>query len=418
MSVLELAGKIAREILSAFFLNYLFVFLYIAVIMFIRSQYQKYSELQTDIYGKPAKTLKEITEKIILTGLIAGFAGSFATVTAGITIEPDAVKGLFYIMCILLLFNLRYACISYAAGILAVISLASGVPNVNVPSLLGLTAVLQVIESILIFITRKDDCIPVYLRMNDEITGAFVIRRFWLIPIVFFTYLLQSSGLSLDIYPNSFFIFGTTSLKDSAYALGLDCLIAVLSYSDIAITRHPEKKSTQNAAAMLCYSVILMIIAVISVKLSWLQYVGAAFCILGHEAVHIWSAQLENRGKPIYNSVRRGLRVLDVLPDSHAQRMGMERGDIILSINHNDIQTEDGVAEALREFPNYTWIRVISWKGEERTLEYQCFPGGYNNLGIITVPREKEVTYNTGYFEKMSIVKNIVNRFRGVDGRL
>ncbi len=418
MSVLELAGKIAQEILSAFFLNYFFVFLYIAVIMYIRTQYQKYSELQTDIYGRPAKSLKEITEKIILTGLIAGFAGSFVTVAAGITIEPDAIKGLFYIMFILMLFDLRFACISYAAGILAVISLVSGIPKVSIPSLLGLTAVLQLIESILIFMTRKDDYIPVYLNKNDEITGAFVIRRFWLIPIVFFSYILQKGGFSLDLSTDSFFIFGAPSLKDSAYALGLDCLIAVLYYGDIAITRHPEKKCTQNSVAMLCYSVSLMIIAVISVRISWLQYFGAAFCIVGHEAVHFFSARLENRGKPIYNAVRRGLRVLDVLPDSHAQRMGMERGDIILSINKNDIQTEEGVAEALREFPNYTWIRVISWSGEEKTLEYQCFPGGYNTLGIITVPREKEVTYNTAYFEKMSIVKNIVNRFRGLDGRL
>lgn len=418
MSVLKLAGEISREILSAFLLNYLFVFIYIAVIMFFRFQYQKYSDLQTDVYGKPAKTLKEITEKIILTGLIAGFIGSFATVAAGITIEPDAVRGLFYLMCILMLFNLRFACISYAAGILAAVSLAAGAPKIDIPSLLGLTAILQVIESVLIFITRKDDCIPVYLRRDDEITGAFVIRRFWLIPVVFFSYLLQNSGLSLDISSNSFFIFGAPSLRDSAYALGLDCFIAVLCYGDIAITRHPEKKCTQNAVAMFCYSVILLIIAVISVKISWLRYAGTAFCILGHEAVRICSERVENRGKPIYNAVRRGLRVLDVLPDSHARRMGMERGDIILSINNHDIQTEEGVAEALREFPNYTWIRIIDWKGEEKTLEYQCFPGGYNNLGIITVPREKEVTYNTDYFENLSIVKNIVNRFRGIDGRL
>jgi hypothetical protein len=31
------------------------------------------------------------------------------------------------------------------------------------------------------------------------------------------------------------------------------------------------------------------------------------------------------------------------------------------------------------------------------------------------VPREREVTYTTGYFENMSILKNIVNKFRGMD---
>ena len=57
----------------------------------------------------------------------------------------------------------------------------------------------------------------------------------------------------------------------------------------------------------------------------------------------------------------------------------------------------------------------MSWDGKEKTVEYKCFPGGYNTLGIITVPREKEVTYNIGYIERMGILQNIVNKFRRAD---
>lgn len=415
MSVLQMAGAIAGEMLNAFFVNYFFIFLYIMVILFIRAQHQKYSELQGDIYGKPAKSLREITEYIILTGLIAGFVAGFIAVAVGITIEAEAVRYLFYIMCLLLLFDLRFVCISYAAGLLAAISLIFGYPKVSIPSLLGLVAILQLVESVLVYTNRKSACVPVFICHKNEIAGAFLIRKFWMIPVVFFTFVLQTGGTMLNFSAGWPMLFKPSDLQNGAYMLGLDCLVAVLCYSDIAITKHPEKKCTQSAIMLFCYSTILLVLAVFSIKTQWLGYIGVVFCVLAHEGINLYSKLSENRGQPLYGAVRRGLRVMDRLSESHAQRMGLERGDIILSINNNDIQTDEGVTEALREFPTFTWIRVLGWEGKERTIEYRCFPGGYNTLGIISVPREKEVTYNTGYFEHMSILKNIVNRFRGMD---
>lgn len=414
--MLKMAGAIATEMLAALFVNYFFIFLYILIIVYIRAQHQRYSELQSDVYGKPERSLREITEQIILTGLIAGFIVSFFTVAAGITIETETVRYLFYIMCFLLLFDLRLVCISYAAGILAAISLIFGTPRVNIPSLLCLVAVLQLVESILIFMSRRNGCVPVFIKHNNEIAGAFLIRRFWMIPVVFFTHIMQSVAVgSLDFAEGWPLIFNSPSLEAGAWALGLDCLVAVLSHTDIAITMHPEKKSIQSAGMLFVYSFVLLVMAFISLDIMWVGYVGVIFCVLGHEGVYFYSKLSENAGVPLYSAVRRGLRIMDVLPGSHAGKMGLERGDIILSINNNDIQTDEGVTEALREFPNYTWIHVLGWDGKERTVEYSCFPGGYNTLGIISVPREKEVTYKTGYFERISILQNIVNRFRGVD---
>ncbi len=413
--MLQMAGVIAAEMLAALFINYFFVFLYILVIMYIRAQHQRYSELQSAVYGKPERSLREITEQIILTGLIAGFISSFFTVAAGITIETETVRYLFLIMCFLLLFDLRLVCISYAAGILAAVSLVFGSPQVNIPSLLCLVAVLQLVESILVYLNRKGDCVPVFIKHNNEIAGAFLIRRFWMIPVVFFTHLMQPGVMSLDFAQGWPMIFYSPAMESGAWALGLDCLVAVLCHTDIAITRHPEKKSIQSAGMLFVYSIALLAMAFFSLDVAWIGYIGVIFCVLGHEGIYFYSKLSERAGKPLYSAVRRGLRVMDVLADSHAAKMGLQRGDIILSINNNDIQTDEGVSEALREFPTFTWIHVLSWDGKEKTVEYRCFPGGYNTLGIISVPREKEVTYKTGYFERISILQNIVNRFRGRD---
>jgi hypothetical protein len=321
-------------------------------------------------------------------------------------------------MCLLLLIDLRFVSLPYAAGLLAAISLVFGVPKIDLPPLIFLVAVLELAESILVFLSRKKDFIPVFIRHKNEITGAFLTRRYWMVPVVFFTYMLQHGTISLDFAADWPLIFSVPPLDGGAYALGLDCLVAVLCHTDIAIASQPEKRSVRSSLMLLVYSVILMILAFISKSVAWIGILGVIFCIAGKEAMHLLSTFCEKRGKPLYSAVRRGLRIMDVLPGGHAAAMGLQRGDIILSINKYDVQTEEGINEALREFPTYTWIKVISWDGNEKTLEYKCYPGGYNSLGIITVPREKEVTYTTNYFERISILRNIVNRFRGIDNKI
>jgi hypothetical protein len=383
-----------------------YIFLYVIVIILIRAQYEKYMEFQDEVIGQPSGDISHIIRETVLIGLVAGVVCSFSATAAGISLNADTVRYLFFIMCFLLLLNLRLVCISNAAGILALISLIFGYPRIDVPSVLALAAILHIIEALLIFLNAGRGSIPVFISHNGDIAGAFLIRKFWLVPVIFFLYLFQggSNGFSGGLWGG----------LSGAYALGLDCMVAFLGYSDLAITMPPERKCRQSAIQILGYSLILFVIALLSVKIHLLMYFGAVFCIAAHEGIYLYGKHREKAGTPLFSAVHRGLRVMDVLPGSHALRMGINRGDIILSINGKDIQSDESVGEALKEYPTYTWIEATESGGKSKTYEYRCFPDGYNALGIITVPREKDVTYGTNNFEHLSILKNIVSRFRGV----
>ncbi len=414
--MLNIIASIARKLIETFFVNYLFVFLYVIIIVFIRMQYEKYNELQSGVNHWQSKSLREITEGIILTGLTTGFAGSFVIIAAGITIDPEAVKYLFIIMFILLVFNIRFVCFAYPAGILAAASLLLGYPKVDVASVLGLAAIMHLIESILIYINKGKDSIPVFIKHKGEIAGAWLIRKFWPVPVVFLTFAAQNAAGGTTLIPDGWgTLFSTQSLGTGALAMGLDCVVAVLCYSDLAITKHPEQKSRQAAFLIFSYSLILFAIALVSTVIPWLRYPGAVFCMVGREAITIYGRYTEKNGKPLFAQSRRGLKVMDILPKSHAELMGMQRGDTILNVNGKDIQTEEGLVEALKDYPVFSWIQVIGWDGKEKTYEYRCYPEGFNTLGVVPVPREREVTYNTDKFEHLSILKNIVSRFRNMN---
>lgn len=416
MSVLDIVTAIAREMLDTFFLNYLFIFLCVIIIIAVRTQYERYTELRGEMGGLPSRSLREVTEEIILTGLVAGFVGSFAVIAAGISIGQDAVRYLFYLMCLLLLINLRFLCISFAVGILSAISLIFGYPKIDIPSILGLVAILHFIEAVLVYFGKGRDSIPVFIRHRGEIAGAYLVRKFWIIPIVFLTFLSgNATGILSGQSAGWWMLFRPETLKAGAFALGMDCLVGVLGYSDLAITKHPEKKARETAELLFCYSALLMTLAVASMAIRWLVYVGVVFCIAAHEGIYLYGKHTEKKGEPLYVPEKRGLKVFEVLPGSHAEKMGVGRGDVILNVNGNDIQTDDGVNAALRDYPTFVWVVVKTWEGNERTLEYWCYNGGCDKLGVISVPREAEITYNVGRFEHMSIIKNIVTRFRGMN---
>lgn len=420
MPLLEMFSGIARELLGAILFDYRFLPVYVVIILIAKTKYDKHMDFQSNIYGQVRITIRQIMEETVLYGLVAGFFGSMLIVSMGITLNEQVFSYLFIILIVLAVINTRFASFAYAAGILSVIGLLFNIEGIDVTSLLALAAIMHFIESLLIFISAGRNSIPVFIKHKQGIAGAFLIQRFWLIPIVFLTTILpaaEASAANPVSYSGPAW-FKPELLIQGLAALGLDCVIGILAYSDIAITKSPEKRSRETAVYTLCYSIVLFVIALLSKHIFALQLLGALFCIAAREGIVLYGQYTEKSGTPMFESVRRGLRVFEILPGSPAEKMGMVRGDIILNVNGKDVQTEEGLNEALKDFPRFVWITVLGAHGHEKTYEYKDYPEGVNYLGILTVPREKEVTYNIDHFERLVILKNLVARFRGVNRHL
>ena len=402
MPLFTILSSISRELLDAIFFDYRFLPVYIFIALIIRLKYQRYLEFESNVYGQPLRTPRGIIEEMLFTGLSAGFVKSIVVVLLKITLDIRVFEYMLVILVILALINARYACMSYAGGILALLAVFFRLSNVDVPSVLILVAVLHMLESILIFVSGSKDPIPVYIKHSDGITGAFLMRKFWPVPVVFLTFLSGDAA-------------GSEAVYKGAFALGMDCIIGMLGYSDMAVTKRPEDKSRESAVRFFCYSVLLLAIGIMSARYTAFKVIGAVFSVLAHEAVVLFNRYCERSGEPAYTPVKRGLRVLDVLPGSHAFKMGIKRGDIILGINGRAIQTEDGMKAALKDFPAFLWIDILDINGLAKTYEYRCYPEGLNELGLVTIPREKEITYNIENFDDLVILKNLVARFRSIN---
>jgi hypothetical protein len=175
------------------------------------SQYKKIVSAQMDMYGYKVKyTLKDLISTAILSGLIAGFVATVITTVFGITFYKfNGLQFLILLSLLLMLINPRYICLSYSGGLLSIIvliltSLVEGGRinsdntvlvflydnlSFDVSALMALVALMHLIEATLMWFDGFRGAIPVFMKREGKVVGAFIMQRFWIIPMIFFIYM-------------------------------------------------------------------------------------------------------------------------------------------------------------------------------------------------------------------------------------
>lgn len=412
--MLDIIRAVARQLVFSIFLDYKYIAIYMFIYIIVKARLEIIYGFEQCINECRPRNLRQTMEELLLAGLLTGFFGGILTVCLGIYIEPEGLQSFLIVMVILALFNHRFINPSYAGGLTCLYSLIFNYDKIHIPSMLVFIAVVQIIESIFLYLTRKQDNIPIFIQHKGIITGAFIKQKYYAVPFIF---------LSLSIAPFSLLIneitlkWGTLFKNDIAQlsagtAFFLVGAISVTNYSSVSISTPPEEKCRNDSVRYLVGSLILFIVAFFSSKVEVLKWIGTFFVLLYRETIYRYGLYMERKRQPLYTAVQRGVRILEIIPGGPADKMKMKRGEVILNINGRPVQTEDGIRHILSSCPTFIWMHTEDPSGQIKIYEHKCYPDGVKDLGIIIVPREWEVTYQVDEYENFTIIKNIVDRFR------
>ncbi|HYE11395.1 MAG TPA: PDZ domain-containing protein [Patescibacteria group bacterium] len=397
--ILKMAGLVLSEI-SGVVGNQVFWVL-IIVVWFL---YKKTSNIEFAMLKNRLPLMDKMSSSLF-NGFIGGLFGSFLVVLLGITIEtymPNHqgafASGFTYIWIIAILMamiHVRYLCFSYAGGLVALVSLIFGFPNVYVPGLMALVGILHLIESFLIWIDGHSFSVPIFVKKsNGKIVGGYIMNRMWPIPLVLtalaYPLVIGISSISGEVMPS----WWPLLTQQQAFAYAIFFVPVVLGYGDIALTQVPEQRCRKSAYRLAAYSVILIILSITAAKLPIFAFAAALFAPVAHEALIIWGKREEEEGKPLYDGSGEGICVLYTRENSPARKMHLEPGDRILSINNQIVYSENQLMEFLGTCPTFIWLEIRRPDGSIKTLEYQNYREGIKNLGILIVPRNAGI-----YFE-------------------
>lgn len=358
------------------------------VVVLVGIQYRRMNAVRENFFGVPLKPNWDEVISAIMFGLAGGIVGGVFMVFIGITLTGS---GLYYILplaILLMLINVRFICFAYAGGILALSNVLLGFPQINASQVLALVAVLHMVESVLILLSGHLGAIPSYFRDRaGRVVGGFTLQKFWPIPITALAFVVGTEVPPGAVnMPDWWPLIGPGVEDAENIVYTLIPVAAALGYGDMAIARTPRCKSVMSAGYLALYSVILLLLAVLSENSFFMAVVAALFSPLGHEAVINIGQRVELHDPPYYVPSPHGIKVLDVLPGTPAWNAGIRSGDIIVSVNGVPVRSRADLAAILYAVVPPLQVDYLGGRQKQYRREILSHGGPGYTLGILAVP--------------------------------
>ena len=386
------------------------------VLALVAFQYWQMQKDQLRMFGVYGYSLRRQIVAAALLGGIGGVLGSFILTAAGVTLNQLGLAYIWPVVIALMLINLRFMCFAYAGGLVAVSNVLFGWPEVNIPQVLALVAGLHVTESVLIFISGRYGAVPLILRRDDgRLVGAFTLQNFWPLPLVLLAATsIPETSLPAEIVkmPDWWPPLPIGELPSAGYTwlYVMMPVVAALGYADIAVSSTPAERRRQSAIHLALYSVLLMVLAVLSAKYTWLQLPAALLSPLGHEFLIQLDNRREMRGEPRFVPPGRGVMVLDTVPATPARKAGLRPGDIIIYLGDLAVNNGFELARAI-SFAPVTFDLTVQ-RGDRTFRRTASFHAGERRLGVIIVPEGHEQHYAQLAGRRFGLIDWFKSRFR------
>lgn len=380
-------------------LQVVFSIMFLVLIVIIGLQYTRLGKIKEYLFGYNDISILDIsilrvTAISTLFGVAGGLIGSFLMVLFGITLNDLGVAYLWGLALFLMLINPRYLCFAYGGGLLSLVSLVFGYPQVNIPQLMGLIAILHMVESLLILGSGRLDPVPVYLKnRQNRVVGGFNMQKFWPIPIAALTTVGLSGPAAGGVaMPDWWPLIKPLTEMPVDMVFAVMPVVAVLGYGELAVTALPGRRSLVSAVYLGFYSLILLGLAVASSRIGIFSWLAALFAPLGHELIILKGQKSELEGRPKFVPPRAGVMLLDVLPGSAAAAAGLQRGHIITRVNGQPVGTRWDLARIIQEDSGQLELEVKtdSRRSSRRLVLNKSATG---QLGVILVPEDEDESH-------------------------
>ncbi len=399
-------------ILPRFIVNPLFWL----VVLLIYNQYRRLNRLQEDMFGLEFTSVGKQVWQAVLFGLAGGVVGSFLMTSVGVSLSQAGIMYVWPVAILLMLINPRFMCFAYAAGLISLAHLIFGFPDLEIPQLLGLVAVLHMVESILIYLTGHLDPIPVIIKNPaGQLIGGFNLQKFWPLPVVIMlTVALDVPELTSDLIrmPDWWPLIKPQEMAAAGQELvySLFLVTAALGYSDLALTCTPRQKAGRTAAYLALYSLLLLAAAIGASYYAPLLPAAALFSPLGHELVVYLGGRRELKGRAIFTPPPRGVMVLAVVPGGLAAKYGLVPGEVILKLGGGEVFFPADLTLDPYHGPPWELI-TLQPVGRGFKKRYITIWESAGDLGIIPVPRGRGGPYMK--IQKQGPLLRLFRRLRG-----
>lgn len=373
-------------------------FYYISILL-IMILYRRQVQLERKLFHVRLHSYVVQTWRTVVGGLAAGLGVSLIFLFIGMTLTTEGILCIWIVSILLLLIRVRYLCMAYSVGLLAVMQFVLNLfPNwlwsgaggeiirvireLNIPALLCLVGILHIAEALLVRWQGASFAGPLFFEgKRGKMVGGYQLQSLWPVPL----FLLIPAETNGGIIP------WTPLIGGEAWHGGytLMALPMVIGFTEMTIGMLPKVKVKISSGRLFGYGVIVFVLALLSSWWSPLVVLGGVVAIAMHEWLVWLSGDEEQKLSPFFVHSNRGLKVLAVLPGSPAEEMGILTGETIYKVNGVPVLTKEEMHAALRRNAAYCKLEVLNLAGESKFLQRALYAGDHHQLGCILAPDDR-----------------------------
>lgn len=330
-------------------------------------------------------------------GLLAGLAISIITIAAGITIPFAAIILIAAATLLLsLITRVRLLAPAYTIGaaFFALIFLSGKDINLPLtgdlfssldekiyPSIAILMALLTISEGFLILRNGKKGTSPKLIKSKrGQRVGVHEVKRLWVVPAFM---LIPGEILTMPFEWWPVFALGdnTYSLMLVPFAIGMHQQIQGML---------PKDAIQQQGSLVVGLGILITLIAAAGYWYPIASIAAVAIAMIGREALTLVQ-RMQEEGRPFYFSKKNhGVMILGILPESPADKMALEVGELVTKVNGTNVHNENTFYEALSRNRAHCKLEVLDTNGQIRFVQRALYEGDHHELGILFVQDEKK----------------------------
>lgn len=378
--LLELLWAIGR-----FFIHPLFYFFFLITFVYgyirIKQERKSFHIRVQDLYDE----MKFTYTKGILIGLIV----SAVLFALGLSL-PFGTMVLIAIVTSLLAitFQLRWLSAAFTVGLslfaitfIPENSFFVGLSETSFASMSLLAGLLLVAEGILIVRTAHQRTSP-FLKTSTRglPIGNHQAKRTWMLPLLF---LVPGGDLTstLPWWP---------VLTINGQPFMLLFVPFFLGFYQRVQGSLPQESIKVTGRRVIWLGVLTLCIAVTSVWFTVSAFIAVFIAMIGREFITI-RQRINDDSAAFYFSKRdHGLMILGILPQSPAEKMNLQVGEMVMKVNGFSVKTVDELYQALQKNRAFCKLEVIGFNGEIRFAQRALYDGEHHELGILFVQGGKE----------------------------
>ncbi|MGV3489611.1 MAG: PDZ domain-containing protein [Tuberibacillus sp.] len=376
-----------------------FLYMLIAVLFLISLQRVRRERLSfgLKVYGVFNTVLYTIGPSLLLA-----LIGSAVLLGIGVAL-PAGVVALITCCSILLLLTgqLRYFTATISVGMAIVIAfvlpeIETGMPLVNrwiqeireasLTDLGILLSVVVLLESLAVFIWGSKQLSPRLLNSKrGKKVGAIEANRLWIVPL--FLLLPNNDGAihAIQWWP----------FTDGQF-FGICALPVGLSLQQLITHSLPVPAIKRSAYWLLGTGLVVAVLTVLAewLRMDWIVLTAGIAAVMSRLAL-ILKHFYDHAVKPFYFiNEGNGLRVVGVIPNTPADRMGVQMGEVVSKVNGMAIRSEEEFYQALQINPTYCKMDVLNYDGEIRFVKGMVHENDLHNIGLLFLEPSRRVKEN------------------------